>query len=119
MSYQSALEAAGCEIIDMIHTGCYQGEWYAVVKYEGDIGVVTGSYGSCSVCDSFEAEFDYCDDEKDDYQERLKSFGETYLPPLPVDHEIEQLTKRLEEYNWRDEREALDFLLKVKKEHNL
>lgn len=57
MSYQLALEAAGCEVLDFVEFGCYQGEWLALIRKDGVLGVCEGSYGSCSGCDSFEAEF--------------------------------------------------------------
>lgn len=88
MSYQEALEAAGAEVHDFKEFGCYQGEWYAYVTYQGETGVVTGSYGSCSGCDAFDAEFGWEDSKKDDYQQRLAAFGETYLTVLPASHYI-------------------------------
>ena len=53
MSYQLALEKAGCNIIDYRHFGSYQGTWIAFVEYNGSKGIVEGAYGSCSVCDAF------------------------------------------------------------------
>jgi len=61
MSYESALEAAGAKILAFEQFGSHQGEWYALVEYNGERGWVNGSYGSCSGCDSFEAEFGYSD----------------------------------------------------------
>lgn len=119
MSYHLALEAAGCEVLEYEYTGSYQGEWYALVKHEGEIGVVRGSYGSCSVCDAFEGEFGWDYDKEENYQERLADFGRGYLPTLPIDHEISQLEKSVVEYDWGDEREGLDYLKKWKKEYNL
>jgi hypothetical protein len=79
MSYDTALEAAGAEVLDFQMFGDYQGTWIAKVKYNGEIGYVQGCYGSCSVCDAFEAEFDYSYDDKPDHQERLAKFGKSYL----------------------------------------
>lgn len=59
MSYQKTLEAAGAEVLNFKEFGCYQGTWLAFVKYKGEIGIVEGSYGSCSECDSFQHEFSY------------------------------------------------------------
>ena len=103
MSYELALEAAGCDVIEYVEFGSYQGEWLALVKYDGQCGIVEGSYGSCSGCDSFQAEFGWYDDERDDYQERLKSFGEGYLPALPIAHYISQLEKRVDDFEWDSE----------------
>lgn len=63
MGYSEALEKAGCEILDFKEFGSYQGTWLAFVKYNGERGIVEGSYGSCSGCDSFQAEFDTYGDE--------------------------------------------------------
>lgn len=80
MSYQSALEAAGAEVHCFDYFGDYQGTWIAKVTYKGETGWIEGSYGSCSGCDAFEAEFDYSyNDKENDYQTRLKLFGESYL----------------------------------------
>ena len=104
MSYENALEAAGAEVELFKSFGSYQGEWWALVKYDGERGWVNGSYGSCSGCDAFEAEFGcYSDGERCDeheysydapasceaceaaataYKERLASFGRGYLDGL-------------------------------------
>lgn len=82
MSYQSALEAAGCTVIDFRQFGSYQGDWFAIVRYKGTIGVIQGAYGSCSGCDAFESEFNdsySSDDTDEEYAARLKKFGEGYL----------------------------------------
>lgn len=114
MSYESALVAAGCEIIEFRHFGSYQGDWYAHVKFNGETGIVSGSYGSCSGCDSFEAEFGWDDENKADYLDKLKSFGETYLPVLPVEHYIAGVEKSLVNgYDWNDEKETLQWLKSI------
>ena len=82
MSYNEALEAAGAKVLEFATFGSWQGEWVALVEYKGEVGWVQGSFGSCSHCDSFEAEFGWHDEEEDDYQERLASFGESYLGGL-------------------------------------
>lgn len=102
MSYQCALEAAGCEVIEFKEYGSYQGEWLAVVKVNGELGVIDGCYGSCSGCDAFEAEFGFCDEDKPDYKERLAEFGKTYLPALSFDHYIGVYEKASED-DWNDE----------------
>ena len=107
MGYETALEAAGAEIIDFNEFGSYHGTWLAFVNYKGETGIVEGSYGSCSGCDAFQAEFDYADkpeiregkfyrnwdtwDEECEcseeeyneiinaYNERLADFGRSYL----------------------------------------
>lgn len=97
MGYIGALEAAGATVLADSHFGSYQGDWLALVDYKGQRGFVHGSYGSCSGCDSFQAEFDYsdngcdehrydsreeCEDckaETDSYNTRLAEFGRGYL----------------------------------------
>ena len=81
MSYKEALEAAGATVMAFAEFGSYQGEWYAMVKFKGTVGWVSGSYGSCSGCDAFESAFGYCDKD-DDYDRRLKKFGLSYLEEL-------------------------------------
>lgn len=110
MSYQAALEAAGAEVLAFEHFGSYQGDWIAEVKYRGEHGFVCGSYGSCSGCDSFEAEFGYYDEENDPkYQERLKQFGLNYVDPLlPYEKVLADMSENLD---WDyDAREAVAWL---------
>ena len=83
MGYYQALEAAGAKILGYNTTGNYQGTWGAVVIYDGKLGLVTGAYGSCSVCDSFESEFGYKSDcevyynaENDKYYSNSYDFSE-------------------------------------------
>jgi hypothetical protein len=57
--YATALKAAGAEVIEFTSFGSYQGKWMALVDYNGERGIVTGYYGSCSGCDAYEAEFGY------------------------------------------------------------
>lgn len=54
-----ALEAAGAKVLAFQEFGSYQGDWWAKVEYQGKIVWVNGSYGSCSGCDAFLAEFGY------------------------------------------------------------
>ncbi len=107
MSYSLCLEKAGCEIIAFQEFGSWQGEWLAFVELNGEKGIVAGSYGSCSGCDAFQAEFGWSDapteaegkyyrsgstwDEEAEctkeefdaavikYEQRLADFGKNYL----------------------------------------
>lgn len=103
MGYQIALEAAGAEVVEYKEFGSYQGTWIAFLK---DGTFIEGSYGSCSGCDAFQAEFDYYSSpyyderankyfsgksygeeityeefilESQSYEDRLKRFGQQYL----------------------------------------
>lgn len=86
MGYYEALQAAGAVVIDFRSFGDWQGRWYAKVNYKGSISLIGGSFGSCSYCDSFQAEFDFYDRESPDYPEKLAEFGRSYLddPLNPV-----------------------------------
>ncbi|WP_312626706.1 hypothetical protein [Scandinavium sp.] len=103
MSYQSALIAAGCAVLDFVEFGCYQGEWLALVKEGGEIGVCEGSYGSCSYCDAFESEFGYGEDDAPDYQTRLADFGKGYLPANTIAEMMAKLTHDSDRLEWDDD----------------
>ena len=99
MGYSTAMEAAGATVLQYESFGSYQGDWFALVVYGGKTFWVHGSYGSCSGCDAFCAEFDFggddnvceahrydkhgdcqdCADCSQDYQRRLADFGRSYL----------------------------------------
>lgn len=129
MSYELALKAAGADVKAFQEFGDYQGTWWAKVFYKGELGWVTGCYGSCSGCDAFEAEFysNYyigCEEHRYDaqknctacqeiskkYQERLVIFGKSYLEDLLMSQESAE--KEVARYSdWDTEvQEVLDFL---------
>lgn len=133
MSYKLALIAAGATVIDTKYAGSYQGTWGSIVEYNGKKGLVTGSFGSCSVCDAFQAEFDYSNDEvsydektgkyykgyylEDDneitkeeyeaeklaYQQKLAKFGESYLHVIQDKQDIQTQLDSTTEDEWYDE----------------
>ena len=111
MSYQESLEAAGAIVLIFDSFGSYQGDWWAKVEYNGRIGWVNGSYGSCSGCDAFEAEFGWNDDEQPDYQERLADFGRSYLDNLYTQEEAEKESSKYLDWDM-DAQEMLDFIKK-------
>ena len=114
MSYQEALSAAGAEVLDFEQFGSYQGDWWAKVRYEGKESWVNGAFGSCSGCDSFEAEFGWdeghCEAHKYDdkgsvgchqcaeaaelYEKRLADFGRGFLSDLRTQEEAEAEASR-------------------------
>jgi len=55
--YEKCLQLAGAKVTAFEKFGSYQGNWWAKVKYKGKTGWITRAFGSCSVCDAFEAEF--------------------------------------------------------------
>jgi hypothetical protein len=115
MSYESALKAAGAAVIDFKSFGSWQGEWVALVDYNNELGWVQGSYGSCNVCDAFQSEFGWsCDEESEDYQVRLVSFGESYLDGLMTTENITSYFKN--NSSWDSESEAAyNWILSVAK----
>jgi hypothetical protein len=106
MGYQRSLEAAGATVIAYESFGCYQGDWWAKVQYNDNIGWVHGWYGSCSVCDAFESEFGW-DDNID--QNKLAEFGRSYLEPLYSQEEAEKIAAK--DIKWDlDAKEMLQFI---------
>ena len=79
MSYESALVAAGADVIAIKYFGSYQGDWWAKVKWNDEIQYINGCFGSCSGCDAFECELGWSDRDDPDYEQRLADFGRTYL----------------------------------------
>lgn len=115
MSYSESLEAAGATVLAYQSFGSYQGDWIALVNFEGKNGFVKGCYGSCSGCDAFEAEFGYyaqgcddhlytltetcqeCRDAMESHNRRLADFGKDYLDGLySYDEIVESVSRNLE-----------------------
>ena len=97
MSYMTAIEKAGATVIRTQYFGDYQGVIIAEVEYQGNNGYIIINYGSCSVCDSFQAfedEFDWDIGPTDD---DLAEFGRRYLEGLGTKEElIEEYTEKAE-----------------------
>ncbi len=138
MGYQQTLEANGVIVKHYKEFGSYQGTWISVLE---DGRFIEGSYGSCSGCDAFEAEFGYGDEpeindgkyylgnrswdegslstldqyeiDKKTYEKRLKDFGKSYLDSAETKEEIISRYKiKCEgEYSWEDDKEILEWLL--------
>lgn len=129
-NYEDALKAAGAEVHAYESFGSYQGDWYALVTYNGERGWIHGWYGSCSGCDAFEGEFGWtegrCDEHswvadkeregcaacasaEAEYQRRLADFGKTYLDGLQQSGVI--LAELQERFEWdSDSKEAADWI---------
>lgn len=122
MSYRDALEAAGANVLEMRYFGSYQGDWFAVVEHNGKRGLVSGAFGSCTVCDAFDAEFDsYYGDEKEseeDYNKRLAEFGSEYLSDLRNTNELIEDFKRQAEWD-SDAESVVLFLENVQKNYGV
>jgi len=130
MSYQLAMEAAGAQVHEFKEFGSYQGEWWAKVTYKDQMGWVNGSYGSCSGCDAFQAEFDFehheCQGDdyyspiwSNDFREGCKAcqaikvrfiaFGEKYLEDIMSQEAADKAANRNIDWDM-DAQEMVDFL---------
>ena len=132
MGYGQSLEAAGATVLKFKEFGDYQGTWWALVEYEGGKRWVNGSYGSCSGCDSFQAEFDYLNHDclKETYynpiwsgfidgcetcestKQKLIAFGKQYLDNYWFSQEEAEnhMVKRMEGWKDKEDEEILEFL---------
>jgi len=124
MGYREALERAGAKVLAFEEFGSYQGEWWAWVYYNGRYGWVSGSFGSCSECDSFESEFGdlshkhgdgtriYAHSDLNlvcpaciDLHERLAEFGQQYLSGLMTTEKALEVASR--NLSWDTEADAM------------
>ena len=69
--YEGLIEATGCEIIDSLKMGSYQGDLLIVVSKNYKFGVLSTGYGSCSGCDSLQA----CNNHNDRAKLAKKLYG--------------------------------------------
>lgn len=110
MSYRESLEAAGATVHQFKEFGSYQGDWWAKVTVDGKDGWINGSYGSCTGCDSFQAEFGWddepqcgdhrygpevkdcqlCDAMAKVYRIKLAQFGKRYTDNVLTQEEAEK-----------------------------
>lgn len=130
MSYNEAIQAAGAVVHEFDTFGSYQGDWFALVTYGDKTFWVHGSFGSCSGCDAFCAEFDFdgddngceehryekltdcagCKERSADYQRRLADFGRSYLTGGEMT-QAEAEKSAAEHLEWdSDAQEMLDFV---------
>lgn len=101
MSYSEAMEAAGAEVLEYESFGSYQGDWWALVRYQGQVGWVSGDFGSCSGCDAFDAEFSWGEADPD----KLAAFGRGYLDALLTpDDAVTQASRHIK---WDHEAESM------------
>jgi hypothetical protein len=119
MSYHDSLIAAGAKVFEFEEFGDYQGTWYALVEYKGQKGLVKGYYGSCSGCDAFESEFEefgfYNKRDKNEYNERLKEFGESYLCDIITPEEALKECEKASSWDL----ESKDMVRFLKQLHNM
>ena len=120
MGYKEALEAAGAKVHAFEEFGSYQGDWWAKVTYQDNTGWIRGSYGSCSGCDAFEAEFGWrdrgrceehewdsdeerknceaCEVKKKEFDIRFSKFGAEYLDGIKTQENAEAVAS--ENLDW-------------------
>lgn len=114
--YIRAIQAAGAVVLAEERFGSYQGDWWAKVLWNGQVGWVHGAYGSCSGCDSFEASFndtlwedEATEEQLRDYQKRLADFGAKYMDPLYTQEQALKLAS--ENLDWDDDAQRMvDFI---------
>ena len=130
--YKTCLELAGANVLAFETFGSYQGDWLAFVVHNGQKGIVKGSYGSCTVCDAFQSEFNYgepyifngkyynrentsgkdCSKEEYEkaitaYNQKLIDFGKSYLTaPLYQKEYFERKLETLDPKDRMDNEEA-------------
>lgn len=118
MSYDDALRAAGAEVHAYQTFGSYQGDWLAKVTFDGETFWIRDYFGSCTVCDAFEAEVGYApydddsDVEKAAYAAKVKAFGTRYLEPSERLTEEEALAKASENA-WDDASDEMVAFIKA------
>jgi hypothetical protein len=78
MGYVEALRAAGAEVHSYESFGDYQGTMLIHLTHNGRTGVVELWYGSCTHCDSYQAEFGW----DDPTESQLAAFGASYLDDI-------------------------------------
>jgi hypothetical protein len=78
--YEQALWATGVKVLGFATFGSYQGDWWAYVEFPNrERYFINDTYGSCTVCDAFEARFSEGSPSDPDYLHRLRDFGLEYL----------------------------------------
>jgi hypothetical protein len=120
VSYKEAIEAAGATVKAYNEFGSYNGDWWALVEYQGRRGWVGGYSGCCSECDHLQAEFSGIDadllnastglyEPNPKYVAKLPDFGRGYLEQIQDDQAaINKVLKELDEN--RDGKEILKFI---------
>lgn len=91
--YARALKAAGFTVKDFAEFGSYQGDWFAFVEFDGKLGFIQDSYGSCGGCDEFEGSH------ADKTPASLKAFGEHYIDQILSYDQALQYAKKHSEWD--------------------
>jgi len=80
-NYTIVAQAKGQEVVKYETFGSYQGEWLMISKDKENYYIYRDSYGSCSGCDSYEAEFGW---NEDITEEHAKLFSANYEPFITI-----------------------------------
>jgi len=106
VTYSTALEKAGAEVLAYGEFGSYQGDWLAKVRYQGREFWIHDYYGSCSGCDALQADMGY----ENPTNEALVTFGRRYLEEEPLSYE-QALGIASQNYHWdSDAEQMIDFV---------
>ena len=128
-SYEGALQAGGATVHKFQQFGSYQGDWWALVTFNGTTGWIHGYYGSCSGCDAIQAEFGYsdpaCSEHEYEYEAqkncescakaraegetKYAAFGRGYLDDLLTQEQAEKMAGENIEWDGNAQ-EMLDFV---------
>lgn len=112
-SYHWVLEEAGAKVLAFQDFGSYQGDWLAKVEYQGKTGWIKDCYGSCSGCDSFEAESDYEDRTIQEWHDFAIEFSKKYLEEIRTFEEVLKECEKNTDWDL-DAKEMVEWLKKNK-----
>lgn len=94
MGYGYCMEKAGAEILESADFGDWQGTSYYVVRYKGDVKLISIYYGSCGGCDSYQGWYDDFPIGKIPSDEDYAEFGRSYLEgPCDFQQELKRAKK--------------------------
>jgi hypothetical protein len=115
MSYEETFAAVPGVVVEWSHyLGSYQGRLICKLTVAGDEGprYVWDYYGSCSGCDSYEAEFGFRYGDNEPTPEELAAFGKPYVDAaLTLEEVLTELTPKPGDWYDIECKEALDFVL--------
>lgn len=89
-TYETALKEAGATVHAYKTFGSYQGDWLALVTFDGRTGWIHDYYGSCSGCDALESDLGY----RDPKPGQLAAFGAKYLENIITQEQAEAISSK-------------------------
>lgn len=112
MNYESLVESQGIEVLLSLYMGEYQGDILMLVRNrQGQFGILTAGYGSCSVCDALQA----CDGDADEYDKLAKNLCGSVIWEEP-ENIIDYLNNKDWEGSYYGRADGLDDFIKEAKE---